>query len=236
MRQTGKASDQAALIWRALKWSELFSQWPDDSLRQLQPSARLVRYNRRTLVMSHDRHCRELLCVVSGCIEISCVNAMGDKYVNAIVGPGSTVPIVRLLRDIPLSYSYHAPLDSTILHLPADAVTAQLDARPELWKGIAELALHRQLASVQLLQQRQLANNRQRLASTLADLARIRGSDAKDGAFTITINQTELAAMLGVTRQTVNKELGWLTEQGIVDVAYGRIVVREMARLHALVH
>ena len=69
------ARDQAALIARALTWCELFSQWPDAQRQVLQQQARVVRYSRRTLVLSHDEHCRELLCVVNGCIEVSCVNA-----------------------------------------------------------------------------------------------------------------------------------------------------------------
>ena len=52
-------------------------------------------------------------------------------------------------------------------------------------------------------------------------------------ALAIHINQTDLAAMLGVTRQTVNKELSAFMREGLLDVQYGRITVRALARLKA---
>ena len=226
-------NDTTALIWRALKWCELFSQWPDEQLRALQASARLARYSRRSLVMSHDSQCRELLCIVSGCLEVSTVNADGGKYLNALVGPGTTVPVIRLLEDTPLTFSYYALLDATVLHLPAAAVIAQLDAHPLLWRGLAQLALRRQRNSMILLQKQLLASNRQRLASTLVELAKLHGRGPHRGTREVSVSQTDLANMVGVTRQTVNKELQVFLRDGLIDVAYGRIVVRNLAGLSA---
>ena len=39
--------------------------------------------------------------------------------------------------------------------------------------------------------------------------------------------------MVGVTRQTVNKELKAFTRDGLIEVEYGRIVVRDLAGLSA---
>ena len=224
-------TDTRALIWRALKWCELFSKWPDEHLHALRPSARLARYPKRSLVMSHGTQCRELLCVVSGCLEVSSVNADGGKYLNAVVGPGTTVPVIRLLADEPLTFSYYSVLDSTVLHLPVEAVIAQLNAHPMLWRDLAELALRRQRNSMALLQKQLLTNNRQRLASTLLELAQVYGRGPGRSAREVSINQTDLANMVGVTRQTVNKELKAFTELGILDIAYGRICVRDLAKL-----
>lgn len=40
--------------------------------------------------------------------------------------------------------------------------------------------------------------------------------------------------MLGVSRQTINRELGVLIEQGILDASYNRIVIRDPVRLKGL--
>lgn len=226
-------NDTTALIWRALKWCEPFSQWPDEQLLALRNSARLLRHARRALVMSHDLHNREVLCVVSGVLEVSCVSAAGGKYMNALAGPGTALPLVRLLQDQPLAFSYHALQDATVLHLPADAVIAQLDACPMLWRAVAELALRRQRNSMALLQKQLLANNRQRLASTLVELTKLHGRGPDRSARAVSVNQTDLANMVGVTRQTVNKELQVFLRDGLIEVAYGRIVVRNLAGLSA---
>ena len=223
----------AALIWRTLKWCELFKSWPDEQLLALRGSARLARHARRSLVMSHDLQERELLCVISGSLEVSSMNADGQKYMNALAGPGKVLPLLRLLQDKPLDFSYHALQDATVLHLPADAVIAQLNSCPELWRGVAELALQRQRHSMVLLQKQLLVNNRQRLAGTLVELAKLHGRGPDRSTREVAINQTDLANMVGVTRQTVNKELKAFTRDGLIAVEYGRIVVRDLAGLSA---
>jgi len=60
----------------------------------------------------------------------------------------------------------------------------------------------------------------------LQDLAKIRRRDAQiEGPVDINVSQTELAAMVGVSRQTLCMLLGRLQERGQIDVGYKRIRV-----------
>lgn len=195
-------------------------------------SARLVRYRRRTQVLASDRRKRELLAVVSGCLEISNMNPQGRKYVNALLGPGQVAPLVRLLADVPLPYDYHAHEDSVIVHLPCDAVIALLDAEPVLWRDVAKLALQRQRLSVMLLQGQMLNSVRARVAATLTSVIRFYGMQVKAAAsLPVRLSQNDLAAMLGLSRQTINKELGRLVAEGVIDMSYKRIRIVDPERL-----
>ena len=212
-------------------------------------SARLERYGRRTQVLAHDRHRRELLVVVSGCLEISSMSSGGRKYVNALLGPGQVAPLVRLLEEVPLAYDYHAHEDSVIVHLPCDAVIAVLDAEPVLWRDVAKLGLQRQRLSIVLLQNQMLNSVHGRVAATLMSLVHFYGGQGQgtDSAMSATsgatseegepigplvrLSQTDLAAMLGLSRQTINKELGRLVEEGAIDMRYKRIRIVDAERL-----
>ncbi|WPG37067.1 MULTISPECIES: Crp/Fnr family transcriptional regulator [Variovorax] len=195
-------------------------------------SARLVRYRRRTQVLASDRRKRELLAVVSGCLEISNMNPQGRKYVNALLGPGQVAPLVRLLADVPLPYDYHAHEDSVIVHLPSDAVIALLDAEPVLWRDVAKLALQRQRLSVMLLQGQMLNSVRARVAATLTSVIHFYGMQVKAAAsLPVRLSQNDLAAMLGLSRQTINKELGRLVAEGVIDMSYKRIRIVDPERL-----
>jgi len=220
------------LLERALRWNELFSRWPDARRADLMKSARLERYSRRTQVLAHDRHRRELLVVVSGCLEISSMSTHGRKYVNALLGPGQVAPLVRLLDDVPLAYDYHAHEDSVIVHLPCDAVIAVLDAEPILWRDVAKLGLQRQRLSIVLLQNQMLNSIRGRVAATLMSLIHFySGQGDGDAAPLVRLSQNDLAAMLGLSRQTINKELGRLVEEGAIDMSYKRIRIVDAERL-----
>lgn len=211
-------------------------------------SARLERYGRRTQVLAHDRHRRELLVVVSGCLEISSMSSGGRKYVNALLGPGQVAPLVRLLEEVPLAYDYHAHEDSVIVHLPCDAVIAVLDAEPVLWRDVAKLGLQRQRLSIVLLQNQMLNSVHGRVAATLMSLVHFYGGQGQgvqgqgtDSAASVQegeavgplvrLSQTDLAAMLGLSRQTINKELGRLVEEGAIDMRYKRIRIVDAERL-----
>lgn len=219
-----------------MRWNELFSRWPDARRADLMKSARLERYSRRTQVLAHDRHRRELLVVVSGCLEISSMSSHGRKYVNALLGPGQVAPLVRLLEEVPLAYDYHAHEDSVIIHLPCDAVIAVLDAEPILWRDVAKLGLQRQRLSIVLLQNQMLNSVHGRVAATLMSLIHFYGGqgDGEHANPLVRLSQNDLAAMLGLSRQTINKELGLLVEEGAIDLSYKRIRIVDAERLQRI--
>lgn len=226
------AAGECTLIAHGLRLIELFGTWPDARFDELTRAARLERYTRRTQVLAHDPGKRELLAVVSGCLEISSMSALGRKYVNALLGPGQVAPLVRLLDDVPLAYDYHAHEDSVIVHLPCDVVLAALDAEPVLWRDVAKLGLQRQRLSISLLQNQMLAPVSGRVAATLLSLAE--SSSAPDqGTFDLRVrlSQTDLAAMLTLSRQTINKELGRLVDAGVIELSYKRITILDSAAL-----
>jgi len=220
------AASDVELALRALRWSEVFSHWPQERLLELMAHARLKRYSRRTQVLTQSRHRRDLLAVVSGCIEISRSNAGGQKHVVALVGPGQVAPLIRLLEDVPLGYDYHAHEDSVIIHVAADAVLAVLDAEPVLWRDVARLALKRQRGSVMVLQALALGSLRCRVASILLSLSQSHGEREAQGLdLRLRVSQHDLAALLGLSRQTISKQLRALAEAGVIEMRYKRILV-----------
>jgi len=226
------STEDEELMARALSWSEMFATWPQARRDELLKSARLERYRRRTLVMGHGRNRREVLLVVSGCVEVGSLSAVGRKYVNALLGPGQAAPLVRLLEEAPLGYDYHAHEDSVVVHLPADAVVAVLDADPILWREVARLALKRQRMSVSMLQGLTLGTVRRRVAATLISLAEFHGSQQESGTdLRVRLPQQDLASLLGLSRQTVNKQLRMLVDAGVIEMSYKRLTLLDVQAL-----
>jgi CRP-like cAMP-binding protein len=228
-------TDHAALIRRTLHWTSLFSKWPERALDRVAGIARLERYERRTQALEQDGNQRELLVVVSGCLEVSRVNSGGTKFVLGLLGAGVVVGLVRLLDDLHMPYSYHAHEDTTLIHLPCDPLRGILDEDPVLWRDVALLALARQRDSIVSIQQRALAGRRQSIAHALVELSAWYGrSLGNTPEIRLRVSQNDLASMLGVSRQTMNKELRELAALGLIGGDYGQIVVRELAALREL--
>lgn len=232
MSQPSASVDTLALIRRALCNCALFREWPDITVDRIARIAHLERYERRTQVLGQNRQLRELLVVVSGCLEVGGVNATGAKFVLALLGPGEVVALIRLLKVGQLIYDYHAHDDAVLVHLPSDELRTILDDSPLLWKDVALLALERQSDSIVSMQRRALGHFQQSLAETLVKLAGWYGRPIDGGpTLSLYVSQSDLASMLAVSRQTMNKELRLLVQRGLLSVEYGHLTILDLPAL-----
>ena len=219
----------------ALRRCPLFAHWSDARIADLAGIARAEYYPRGAEIFAHDPERREAFVIASGEVEVSRGSAAGKKFVLGINGAPQILAIVRLLADPPIRYDYRAYEDSVLLHLPADGLAAILDAEPILWRDVALLMCARHGDSLRLLGDHNLGSLDQRMAATLVDLARIHGSAGGQGIeLGLRLPQEQLGAMLGVTRQSVNKLLRGFEEAGLIAIDYNRITIRDPAALDAI--
>ena len=75
------------------------------------------------------------------------------------------------------------------------------------------------------------------MAKKLLELAEAYGEEMDDGlVIDLPLTQLELATMVGVTRETVNKHLGAYRARGIIDVRDHRIVIRQPETLRRRIY
>lgn len=146
----------------------------------------------------------------------------------AIQRSGGVFGDVPLLCDMPFPYQATARTDTTLLIIERDALLALLSTHP----GIAL----RWLTSVI----RRLEHaNRRIVALTVGDvrarlLALLRDEVLTGGDAHVRLTQAEMAALLGATRQSVNRALAALAEDGLVTTDYGGLTVTDVERLMSL--
>lgn len=215
----------------------VFLDWPKDRLRELASFARARHYRRRTPLVSRGGHPREVFVIVSGSIEVAATNAAGDKYILSVLGAGQITRLVHLIDDVQPIFAFDARADSQIIHISGVALRRILDAEPMLWRSIAQIMLRRYRISAEILQDQVLGSVRRRTAITLINMV-YRYGDERGGACEteLRISQTDLANMLGVSRQTVGKELAQLKEEGVLgcNEGYRLITVVDLPKLHRI--
>lgn len=73
------------------------------------------------------------------------------------------------------------------------------------------------------------------LASTLIRMSNTYGSECEDGIYIeMKVNNTELADMIGATRESVNRMLGALRDDGTISMRQGHIVIHKIDELRAI--
>ena len=222
-----------AEIVDGLRQCSIFVDWPVAQLEALAQSARIANHPRGTLLADAGRGPREVLVIVSGWVEIMSANVTGEKFILSAMGAGQVAKLLHLLGDVPMSFSCYAREDVRIIHIPEEAMTRLLDSEPILWKSLALLLLRRYHFSIGLLESQALGSARRRVAAMLITLACRTGADKLDAYETdLKLSQTELADMLGLSRQTVAKELEQMKREKLLgDSGYRSITLLNVPEL-----
>jgi CRP-like cAMP-binding protein len=224
--------DELALA--SLRRCALFAHIDDARLRTIARSMRQRRFRRNEVIFHQGDVGDSLQVVSSGALKIVLPSAAGDEAIIATLQPGDFFGELALLDGAPRSATAVAVEPTETLALPRDAFLALLDSDPLLTHGLlAGIAaeLRRLTGHVEELHFLDLAG---RLAMRLARLGRDRdpeatGSVALDWPYT----QSDLAAMIGATRQSVNKLLSTLVDDGLVRIERFTLIITDLERLEA---
>jgi CRP/FNR family cyclic AMP-dependent transcriptional regulator len=164
--------------------------------------------------------------VVSGTLRVSVVSAAGREAVIALLEKDHWFGEVSLFVGAQRVYDTCALDDSEIAVVPAAAFHHLVATRPDVHLALTRLVCHRLRHALAWIDDAILMPLPVRLAHRLLAL------DAGAGA--LTVSQEELAFMLGVSRQSINRQLGLWQDQGLVRTSYGRIELLDSAALARL--
>lgn len=118
-----------------------------------------------------------------------------------------------------------------LLFLSKSAFDAIIEHEPRYALDFAQLICHHIRVAMDMLAEALTAPLPARVAQALLEAAD--EPDPKPGVAT-RMTQDALAAMVGVTRQSINRILKAYKAQGLIDVRYGRIIVSDPRSLAAL--
>jgi CRP/FNR family transcriptional regulator, cyclic AMP receptor protein len=220
------------LACAAMARSPLFHGIDDDELTRIAQAMTRRRFRRDEVIFHEGDPGDSLHVVVDGRVKITRESAEGGEAIVVILVPGDTFGELVLLDGAPRSATATAMEPSETLTMSratfVDLVEGGSPFRTQLLTGIARRIrrLTDQLAEVHFLD---LAG---RLALQLTRLAEESAPGAvKDIQLTTTLTQSDLAAMVGGTRQRVNQIIGDFTDEGLLSHEGGQIVVRDLDRL-----
>lgn len=172
--------------------------------------------------------------LAAGTIKISSLRQDGREAILAVLEPGNWFGEITLIDGSPRTHDATALESLDLLVVPpeafahqmrdvvfANAIAAMLAARVRMLYGLTEDATLRSL--------------RARVAHRLLVLARGDATQSVHLRRTLMLPQEALAMMLGVSRQTLSKELNALARDEVISLGYGRIDLLSVEALQALV-
>ena len=206
-----------------------------DALDRLAASMRSRRFRRGEVIFHVGDPGDALFVIVSGEVKISLPSETGDEAILATLRPGDVFGELALLDGAPRSASATALTPTETVILPRDRfrelIATEAGVRDALLASIAG-ELRRLTTHVEELHFLDITG---RLAAQLVRLAQDGGMPLPDGSLRLRTNltQADLAAMVGCTRQSVNKLLGQFTDDGLIRLERDAIVVTDLEGLGA---
>ena len=158
--------------------------------------------------------------------------AHGKELTLAFLESGDVLGEIALLDGQPRSASATAVEDTELLEIKRSAFFEAVRAIPNFAEHLFELVCERYRANMADLNASVFFNLKRRLADKLIALALAHGRiDGAQVSFTRRFSQTELAQLLGVTREAINRQLSDWVRAGIVRIENGRLEILDLPAL-----
>jgi CRP-like cAMP-binding protein len=199
----------------------------DGVVRQL----RRRRFRRNEVIFHQGDPGDALHVVAAGAVKIVLPSAEGEEAIIATLRPGDFFGELAILDGAPRSATAIALESCETLELPRPTFHDLLDRDPRLRDALLMGLTHelRRLTShVEELHFLDLAG---RLAMRLFRLAREADKDGVEVRLDWPYTQSDLASMIGGTRQSVNKLLSGLVDDGLVRIERDTLIVTDMKAL-----
>lgn len=203
---------------------------PDDVQRQLLQVAHRQQLQRGDSLFLKGSAPDALFGVVSGSLRVSVVAAGGREAVIAVLEPGHWFGEVSLFVGRERVYDTCAVDAAEVAVVYAEDFHRLVDTQPAVHMAFTRLVCMRLRQALAWIDDAILQPLPVRLAHRLLTLDARPGA-APDGAAVLAVSQEDLAFMLGVSRQSVNRQLKLWEDEGVLRVGYRVVELMDRTRL-----
>ena len=230
--KTGEARSFPSNKLAVLRKHPIFCDLEPEALDQLCRYARPISLKRGATIYSKGDPGNSLYVVVSGTAKMSISSPDGRSAILNLIGPGEIFGEIALLDGRERTADATANTNCEVLVIDRREFLPFVRSQPALAMKFIELLCARLRWTSDQVEQVILQDLPGRLASALIRLTERR--KLAPGSRTIAITQQEISEMVGMTRESINKQLRAWAARNWVRLEHGAIVVLDAEPLQAL--
>lgn len=222
------AADKERLLARHF----LFAGLEADLLRRLAGLSETMTLARGDVLFYQGDEGDALYGIFDGSIRISLTSPDGKEFTINLMENGDVFGEIALLDGLSRTADARAGRDSSLMRIPRRAFLDLMDQEPRLMRHVIDMLCERIRVTTGEMTDVAFLDLRARLAKRLLDLSLSHG--VEDGAgirIGLTLTQTDVAQMLGVTREAVNKQIQTLVRGGLISMERGTITILARPKL-----
>lgn len=215
-----------------LRQTPIFSDLPKDALSELGDRMGQRTFARGMIIFHKGSIGQTLYLIASGRVRIFLLSDAGREISLEVLAPGELFGELALLDNLPRSAGALA-MDRTVAYtLHRDDFWRLLDAYPRLALPMLTLMSKRLRATINYAERLAFSDVQGRVAAKLLDLAE-QNAVLAPGDILLPMTQSELAAWVASSRESVNKVLGVFRDQGLIRLEGQRIAIVDKRGLRA---
>lgn len=216
-------SEQNSAELELLQKSILFNRLNAAQIKILHSRLKKASYKRNAVIFLKGDPGDALYILKQGRVKISVLSSEGKDLILNIYGVGEVFGEMSLFDGLPRSAAATALENTEVLILARPIFENLLTEVPQLAMNIIALLSRRLRYTTEQTEMLGLLGAYERVALKLLQLTQ--SSDA-EAPLSINLSQQELAAMLGLTREWLNKVLKIFADQDIVELNWGKIILK----------
>lgn len=210
--------------------------WTDEDLNQLLAHAKKHSFRKSQVIYEEEKD-ENLALIVSGAAW-TCMTTQHGVVKFGLAYPTNLIGLSKIVatrfQDEP-RYQLIASEDSEVLFIPKNEFVARLDAKPHLWRAVAEAAILYQRHCLKLSLVLHSGPIKDRLVSAIYQFGiSISMHYRRSLSMDFNVPQEDLAILIQSSRQHVNRGLNELAADGLIRIAYKRIEIIEPGTLEKM--
>ncbi len=219
---------------KLLTESTLLRGIPEEELRKIESFIRLAAYHRGRAIFRKGDPGRGMMMVVSGRVKISSPTG-GNEAFFGVMSPGDVFGEIALLDGGPRTADAVALEDTELLVLDRRDFLPLIQRHPGAFLSLLEVLCARIRSDTEMVEDFLFLDLPARLGRALRRLAEQTGTPVEPQGVRIDVrfSQRELGKTVGMTRESINKQLRIWRDRNILDMDDGHIVILDMDGLTA---
>lgn len=214
-----------------------FSELDGPSLQQISQAMRKRTFRAGEAIFHRDDPGQVLYVIKEGRVRIRLTSAEGQEVALAVFGPGDSFGEMSILDSQPRSADAIAIDKVEVFTLQRNDFVSVVRAHPEIAVSVMKTLSERIRQANQMVEDLIFLDVYGRVAKKLLDLSKEYGVETDEGVkIDLRITQQELASMVGASRESVNKVMGYFTDKSYISTDKHKITILRIAELQKRIY
>lgn len=215
-----------------LKQVPLFADFADEDIRELMAVARRRTFRAGEVIFHREDPGQVLYVIKEGKVKISLISPDGQEISLTVFGKGDYFGEFAILDGLPRSADATALERVECYTLQRKDFHNALIKNPKIAIQVLEVLSKRLRTANTMIEDIIFLDVYGRVAKKLLELADAHGKKVDDGMLIdMRLTQQELASMVGASRESVNKVLGYFTDKKYISTDKHRITIHSTTNL-----